>query len=66
MIPIRLALAVAIAIAGVIVAARVVIAATASHSYGEAVPGLVLGGLLVAFGAYRVSLIYRVRGAQRR
>jgi hypothetical protein len=66
MIAIRLALAVAIAVCGIVVATRVAMAAIASHSYGEAVPGLVLGALLVGFGVYRIALVYRVRGSQRR
>jgi hypothetical protein len=66
MIALRLALAVAIGVCGIVVATRVAIAAVATHSYGEAVPGLVLGALLAGFGVYRIALVYRVRGAQRR
>jgi hypothetical protein len=62
----RLALSAAVAVCGLIIATRVCVAAVASGSYGQAIPGVVLGGLLVAFGLYRIALVLRVRDARRR
>jgi hypothetical protein len=62
----RLALSAAVALCGLIIATRVCVAAVASGSYGQAIPGVLLGGLLVAFGAYRIALVLRVRNARRR
>jgi hypothetical protein len=62
----RLALSAAVTVCGLIIAARVLAAAEASGSYGQAVPGVVLGGLMILFGIYRISLVLRARSAQRR
>jgi hypothetical protein len=62
----RLALSAAIAVCGVVIAARVLAAAAASASYAQAVPGVILGALLILFGVYRIALIVRARSAQRR
>jgi hypothetical protein len=62
----RLALSAAVAVCGLIIVTRVCEAAAASGSYGQAVPGVVLGGAMLAFGAYRIALVLRVRNARRR
>jgi hypothetical protein len=63
---IRLALAGLIALCGAFLLVRIITAVVASGSYSEAIPGLVLGGAMVALGTYRLVLAYRMRGVQRR
>jgi hypothetical protein len=64
-VTIRLALAGLIAVCGVFLIVRIITAVVASGSYPEAIPGLVLGGAMVALGSYRLALAYRARNAQR-
>jgi hypothetical protein len=65
-VAIRLALAGLIAVCGAFLLVRVITAVIASGSYAQAIPGLVLGGAMVALGSYRIALAYRARNAQRR
>jgi hypothetical protein len=64
-VTIRLALAVLIAVCGAFLIVRIITAVIASGSYPEAIPGLVLGGAMVALGGYRIALAYRARNVQR-
>jgi hypothetical protein len=64
-VTIRLALAVLIAVCGAFLIVRIITAVVASGSYPEAIPGLALGGAMVALGSYRIVLAYRARNAQR-
>jgi hypothetical protein len=64
-VTIRLALAVLIAVCGAFLIVRIITAVVASGSYAEAIPGLALGGAMVALGSYRIVLAYRARNAQR-
>jgi hypothetical protein len=66
MIAARLVLSVLVGLCGIAIAARVCVAAAASGEYAQAIPGVVMGGLLVAYGAYRIVLLLRARNAQRR
>ena len=65
-VTIRLALAGLIAVCGAFLLVRIITAVLASGSYTEAIPGLVLGGAMVALGSYRIVMAYRMRGTQRR
>lgn len=58
MIWLRTALAVAMMLCGVVIFARML---QAFHSGLAILPGLVLGGAMIALGAHRLSLILRVR-----
>jgi hypothetical protein len=63
---IRLLLAAAMVVLGVVIAVRTCALVAATGSYGQVVPGLVLGAALVALGSYRIVLAFRARNAQRR
>jgi ABC-type enterochelin transport system permease subunit len=64
-VTIRLVLAALIALCGAFLLVRIITAVIASGSYPEAIPGLVLGGAMVALGSYRIALAYRAHNAQR-
>lgn len=60
MLLVRTVLAVAITLCGVVILARMF---EAWHAGGwRILPGVVLGGAMIALGAHRLSLILRARG----